>query len=46
MNSEKEEFNSIKKRNEILELENEYLKKLYALVSEKEKKAAKAKKEK
>lgn len=43
---EREELLSLRKRNEILELENEYLKKLDALVSKREKEEAKAKKQK
>lgn len=45
-NSEREELLSLRKRNEILELENEYLKKLDALVSKREEEEAKAKKQK
>ena len=44
--SEREELLSLRKRNEILELENEYLKKLDALVSKREAEEAKAKKQK
>ena len=44
--SEREELLALRKRNEILELENEYLKKLDALVSKREKEEAKAKKQK
>ena len=44
--TEKEELISLRKRNEILEIENEYLKKLDALVSKREKEEAKAKKQK
>ena len=44
--SEREELLALRKRNEILELENEYLKKLDALVSKREKEEAKAKKRK
>ena len=43
---EREELISLRKRNEILELENEYLKKLDALVTKREKEEAKAKKQK
>ena len=43
---EREELLSLRKRNEILELENEYLKKLDALVSKREAEEAKAKKQK
>ena len=43
---EREELLALRKRNEILELENEYLKKLDALVSKREKEEAKAKKQK
>ena len=41
-----EELKALRKRNEILEIENEYLKKLDALVSKREKEEAKAKKHK
>ncbi len=44
--SEREELLALRKRNEILELENEYLKKLDALVSKREAEEAKAKKQK
>ena len=44
--SEREELLALRKRNEILELENEYLKKLDALVSKREKEEARAKKQK
>ena len=44
--SEREELIALRKRNEILELENEYLKKLDALVSKREAEEAKAKKQK
>ena len=44
--SEREELVALRKRNEILELENEYLKKLDALVSKREAEEAKAKKQK
>jgi len=44
--SEREELLALRRRNEILELENEYLKKLDALVSEREEEEAKAKKQK
>ncbi len=44
--SEREELLALRKRNEILELENEYLKKLDALVSKREAAEAKAKKRK
>lgn len=44
--SEREELLNLRKRNEILELENEYLKKLDALVSKREEEEAKAKKQK
>lgn len=44
--SEREELLALRKRNEVLELENEYLKKLDALVSKREKEEAKAKKQK
>ena len=44
--SEREELLALRKRNEILELENEYLKKLDALVSKREQEEAKAKKQK
>ena len=43
---EREELLALRKRNEILELENEYLKKLDALVSKREAEEAKAKKQK
>lgn len=43
---EREELLALRKRNEILELENEYLKKLDALVSKREEEEAKAKKQK
>lgn len=43
---EREELIALRKRNEILELENEYLKKLDALVSKREAEEAKAKKQK
>lgn len=43
---EREELLSLRKRNEILEIENEYLKKLDALVSKREEEEAKAKKQK
>lgn len=41
--SEREELLALRKRNEILEVENDFLKKLDALVSKKEKKGTKAK---
>ena len=44
--AEKEELIALRKRNEILEIENEYLKKLDALVSKRERAEAKAKKRK
>lgn len=44
--AEREELLSLRKRNEVLEIENEYLKKLDALVSKREKEEAKAKKQK
>jgi transposase-like protein len=44
--AEREELNALRKRNEILEIENEYLKKLDALVSKREREEAKAKKQK
>lgn len=44
--SEREELLALRKRNEVLELENEYLKKLDALVSKREAGAAKAKRRK
>ena len=44
--SEREELLALRRRNEILELENEYLKKLDALVSKREREEAKAKKQK
>lgn len=44
--SEREEMLALRKRNEILELENEYLKKLDALVSKREAEETKAKKQK
>ena len=44
--AEKEELIALRKRNEILEIENEYLKKLDALVSKREREEAKAKKRK
>lgn len=43
---EREELLSLRKRNDVLEIENEYLKKLDALVSKREKEEAKAKKQK
>lgn len=45
-NSEREELFALRKRNQILECENDYLKKLSALISKKEGKDIKAKKQK
>ena len=44
--SEKEELKLLRERNEYLEMENEYLKKLDALVSKREAAEARAKKQK